>query len=119
MQLAADEARHGEWLALGALLLPWAVLSLLLPAQHLLVAFSLLFALAALLAAAVGWSRGRARALRLDAATWGVAAVLSLGFSMLLLIGAQGRTGFETLCLECGKLGDARAPFCYACGALP
>lgn len=117
MELATAAARKGEWLALGALLTPWMLLSLLLPVQHLVAACALLAGLAALLAAAVRWSRERAGKLGLDRDAWGLAAVLSLGFSMLLLVGTEGRSGFEAMCDTCGKLHDARAPFCYTCGA--
>lgn len=107
----------GEWVALGALLLPWYVLSLMLPLPHLAVAVALLTALASLLATAVTWSRLRAMDLGLDADSWGLAAVLSLGFSMLLLVGTAQGSGYESLCMDCGKLSDARTPFCYSCGA--
>lgn len=107
----------GEWIALCALLAPWFVLSLMLPLPHLVVAVALLVALAALLATAVVWSRMRAAALGLDAESWGLAAVLSLGFSMLLLIGTSQSSGFEALCHGCGKTSDARASFCYGCGS--
>ncbi|HUR67661.1 MAG TPA: hypothetical protein VM370_00315 [Candidatus Thermoplasmatota archaeon] len=108
---------QGEWLALGALLVPWFVLSLLLPIAHMVAALAMLCALAALLACAVRWSRTRAGALGLDAEAWGLAAVLSLGFSQALLLGADGKTGFEKFCLQCGGTSDARAPFCYGCGS--
>lgn len=108
----------GEWIALGALLLPWFVLSLMLPLPHLIVAVALLTALGALLGTAVTWSRMRARELGLDAESWGLAAVLSLGFSMLLLIGTSSQgSGYESLCMDCGKISDARTPFCYGCGS--
>lgn len=110
------EAR-GEWLALGALLLPWGVLSILLPLPHMVAAFGLLVALMALIAVAIRWSRLRAQALDLDPEPWGLAAVLSLGFSMLLLLGTKGASGFERLCHDCGRLSDARTTFCHACGA--
>lgn len=113
----AAPARHGEKLALAALLLPWIVLSLLLPLPHMVAALAMLVALAALLAVAVKWSRTRAAELGLDAEAWGLAAVLSLGYSQLLLLGAQGKSGYEAMCDECGKLNDARATFCYGCGA--
>lgn len=116
-QQMAGEERRGEWLALGALLLPWTVLSLLLPVPQLVAACALLTALAALLAGAVRWSRRRASALKLDAEAWGLAAVLSLGFSMALLLGAEGKSGFDAMCGECGRLNDARETFCFACGA--
>jgi hypothetical protein len=108
---------QGEWLAIAALLLPWGVLSLLLPLPHLVAAMGLLTALAALLTVAVRWSRARAEALRLDADTWGLAAVLSLGFSMALLVGTEGKSAFQAMCGDCGRLQDARAAFCYACGS--
>ena len=108
---------HGEKLALAALLLPWLVLSLLLPLPHMIAALAMLMALAALLAVAVKWSRSRAADLGLDAEAWGLAAVLSLGYSQLLLLGAQGKSGYEAMCDECGKLNDARDTFCYGCGA--
>lgn len=108
--------RRGEWLALGALLLPWSVLSLLLPLAHLAASMSLLLALAMLLAASVSWSRERAASLRLDADAWGLATVLTLGFGMALLLGAEGKSAFQALCFGCGRTQDARAPFCYGCG---
>lgn len=108
---------RGEWLALGALLVPWIVLSLLLPLPMLVAALGLLCALAALLACAIRWSRSRAEELGLDEEAWGLAAVLSLGFSQVLLLGADGRTGFERLCGGCGTAADARSPFCYGCGS--
>ena len=110
-------AGRGEWMALGALLLPWGVLSLLLPLGHLVVAFSLLLSLAMLLGAAVGWSRRRAADLKLDAEAWGLAAVLSLGFSMALLLGGPGRSGYDAMCDDCGHVQDMREQFCYRCGA--
>ena len=110
-------AARGEWLALCALLLPWATLSLLLPLAHLAVSMALLLALAMLLFAAVTWSRQRAEVLRLDPQAWGLAAVLSLGFAMALLIGTEGKSGFDALCHDCGRLQDAREPFCHTCGA--
>lgn len=107
---------RGEALALGALLVPWLVLSLLLPLPFLVAAFALLMTLAALLASAIRWSRMRAAELGLDEEAWGLAAVLTLGFSQALLLGADGRTGFERLCDACGSASDAREPFCYGCG---
>lgn len=115
--METPSAGRGEWLAMGALLAPWTLLSLLLPLAHRVVSVSLLLALGMLLAAAVSWSRMRAVALRLDPDAWGLAAILSLGFSMALLLGSDGKTAFEALCPDCGRLQDARAPFCYACGA--
>lgn len=108
---------QGEWLALAALLLPWGILSLLLPLPHLVAALGLLTALAALLTVAVRWSRMRASRLKLDAEAWGLATVLTLGFSMALLLGAEGKSPFQVMCGDCGKLSDARAPFCYGCGS--
>ena len=108
---------RGEWLSLGALLLPWGVLTLLLPIPHMVAGLALLSALAGLLTVAVRWSRIRARELALDEESWGLATVLSLGFAMALLLGADGRTAFEALCGECGKLQDARNRFCHGCGA--
>ena len=107
---------HGEWLALGALLLPWVVLSLLLPLPHMVAALALLCALAAMLACAVKWARMRASAIGLDAEAWGLAAVLSLGYANGLLIGAAGSSAYQQMCYDCGKLSDARSSFCYACG---
>lgn len=117
MEFGSGPAHRGEWLALGALLVPWYLLSLLLPLPHLIAACALLAALAVLVACAVRWSRERAEALSLDAEAWGLAAVLSLGYSMALLVGAEGRSGFDAMCGDCGRLQDARAPFCHACGA--
>lgn len=108
---------RGEWLSLAALLLPWGVLSLLLPLAHMVAAFGLLVALAALLAVGIRWSRMRAESLGLDPEPWGLASVLSLGFSMLLLLGANGKSGYETMCNDCGRLHDARMSFCHGCGA--
>lgn len=118
--MAEDEAGgdgRGEWLALGALLLPWLILSLLLPFAYLVVALCLLMALAMLVSAAVVWSRQRALALHLDPEAWGLAAVLSLGFSMALLLGGEGHSGYDALCGECGTLQDVRNAFCHTCGA--
>jgi len=109
---------RGEWLSLGALLLPWGALSLLLPLPHLVAALGLLTALACLLTVAVRWSRMRAEALELDPDAWGLAAVLSLGFSMGLLLGSADSSAFQALCHECGRLQDARNRFCHGCGAL-
>lgn len=121
--MADDDGRggdgRGEWLALGALLLPWLILSLLLPLSYLVLSMCLLLALAMLLCAAVVWSRQRALALHLDAEAWGLAAVLSLGFSMALLLGSAERSGYDAMCGECGSLQDARLTFCHACGAYP
>ena len=108
---------RGETLAIGALLLPWVVLSLLLPLPHLIAALAMLAALGSLLACAVRWARARADELGLDVDAWGLVAVLTLGFGLLLLLGANGRTGFERLCDACGSTSDARAPFCYGCGS--
>lgn len=119
--MADDDGRggdgRGEWLALAALLLPWLILSLLLPLSYLVVSMCLLMALAMLLCAAVVWSRQRALALHLDPEAWGLAAVLSLGFSMALLLGSEERSGYDAMCGECGSLQDARRSFCYTCGA--
>lgn len=109
---------RGEWLSLGALLLPWGVLTLLLPIPHMVAGLALITALAGLVTVAVRWSRMRAEALALDAEAWGLAAVLSLGFSMALLLGANGRSAFQSLCGECGKMQDARNAFCHGCGAI-
>lgn len=109
--------RPGEWLVLAALLAPWLVLTALLPMPYVLVGLALVPALAALLLAAASWSRLRAHALGLDAEAWGVAGILSLGFSMALLLGTSERPLFEALCGECGSMQEARAPFCYRCGA--
>lgn len=106
----------GEWVALAALLLPWLILSLMLPLPHLVVAVALLAALAALLGTAVTWARLRAIELGLDPQPWGLATVLSLGFAMLLLVGTSQASGYEAMCGDCGRLQDARAPFCYSCG---
>ena len=108
---------RGERLSLGALLLPWMVLTLLLPLPHMIAGFGLLTALGALLWVAVRWSHMRAEALALDAEAWGLAAVLSLGFSMGLLIGAEGKSAYQAMCGDCGRLQDARNSFCHACGA--
>lgn len=110
-------AARGEWLALSALLLPWGILSLLLPLPHMVAAFALLSALAGLLTVAVRWSRLRAHALGLDEEAWGLASVLSLGYSMGLLLGAEGRSAFEAMCHDCGRLQDARNAFCHGCGS--
>lgn len=107
----------GEWLSLAALLLPWGILSLLLPLPHMIAALGLLGALASLLIVAARWSRMRSQALALDPDAWGLAAVLTLGFSMALLLGTDGRSAFQAMCGDCGRLQDARAPFCYSCGA--
>lgn len=112
----ASATRHGETLALAALLIPWLVLSLLLPLPHMVAALALVATLGALLACAIRWSHARAEALGLDPEAWGLAAVLSLGFSQLLLLGAAGQSGFDAMCDECGRLNDARASFCYGCG---
>ncbi|HVM46330.1 MAG TPA: hypothetical protein VM582_10380 [Candidatus Thermoplasmatota archaeon] len=109
---------RGEWLSLGALLVPWGVLTLLLPLPHMVAGLGALTALASLLVVAVRWSRMRAEALGLDPEAWGLAAVLSLGFSMALLLGAPGRSGFDAMCHECGRLQDARNAFCHGCGAV-
>lgn len=108
---------QGERFSLGALLLPWAILSLLLPFPHLVVALALLASLAGLLTAAARWSNARAAALKLDAEAWALAAVLSLGFSMALLLGTEGKSAFQAMCGDCGTLQDARASFCYRCGS--
>lgn len=108
---------RGEWLSLGALLLPWGVLTLLLPLPHMVAGLGLLTALAGLMTVAVRWSRMRARELALDEEAWGLAAVLSLGFSMALLIGTSGQSAFQALCGECGRMQDARNAFCQGCGA--
>lgn len=108
---------RGEWLSLGALLLPWGVLSLLLPLPHMVAAFGLLIGLCALLAVAARWSRMRAQALDLDPEPWGLAAVLSLGYAMFLLLGAKGNSGFDKMCGDCGRLQDHRTSFCHACGS--
>lgn len=111
------EAR-GEWLALGALLLPWGVLSILLPLPHMVAAFGLLVAIMALLAVAIRWSRLRAQALDLDPEAWGLAAVLTLGFSMFLLLGTKGASGYDRMCGDCGRLQDVHTAFCHACGSV-
>ena len=92
-------AGRGEALAMGALLAPWVILSLLLPLPHMIAALAMLCALAGLLACAVRWSRMRAEALGLDEETWGLTAVLTLGYGQLLLLGANGRSGFDRLLL--------------------
>lgn len=108
---------RAEGLAVFALLLPWALVSLLLPFPQLPLAFALLAALAALLLAASRWSRLRAGELGLDEERWALAGALSLGFTMLFLLGGRERTsGFDALCHECGRLFDARSPFCHGCG---
>lgn len=107
----------GEWLSLSALLLPWGILSFLLPLPMLVAALGLLVALAALLVVAVRWSRMRAEALALDVEAWGLAAVLSLGFSMGLLLGTSGESAYQAMCGDCGRLQDARNRFCHGCGS--
>lgn len=110
--------RHAEGLAILALLTPWVILSLFLPMPHLLLSLVLLSALAALLFVASRWARLRADALGLDEETWGLAAVLSLGFAMPLLMGTKEQgSGFELLCHDCGRLFDARSTFCHGCGS--
>ena len=109
---------RGEWLSLAALLLPWAVLTLLLPLPHMVAGLGLLTALAGLMTVAARWSRMRAQALGLDPEAWGLASILSLGFSMALLLGANGHSAFEAMCGECGRLQDARNAFCHGCGAV-
>lgn len=108
---------RGEWLALLALLAPWLVLSAFLPPAHAIVSAALLSALGALLACALRWSRMRAEALGLPAEPWGLAAVLTLGYSQALLVGMEGRSGFDALCHECGRLQDVRLRFCQGCGS--
>lgn len=115
MLAEAQAETRGEWLALGALLLPWLILSMLLPLPHLVASVALLASLSMLVFAAARWSRMRAHDLGLDKEAWGLAAVLSLGFSMSLLLGGK-TSGFDSLCDHCGRLSDARAPFCYGCG---
>lgn len=108
---------RGERLSLAALLLPWGILTLLLPLPLMLVGLALLAALGALLLLAARWSRLRAASLGLDADAWGLAAVLSLGYSMPLLIGTEGRSAYQAMCGDCGRMQDARSPFCHGCGA--
>lgn len=113
--LASDRAALP--LALGALLAPWLLLSLLLPLREMALAVALLGGLALLLHMAAAWSRARARHLALAEDAWALAAVLSLGFSMLMLLGRPTASGYEAFCGDCGRLTDARGPFCTACGA--
>lgn len=109
---------RGEWLALGALLLPWYILSAFLPTRAMLLSFLLLTLLAGCLLALTAWARMRARALGVEQETWALAMVLTLGYGALLLLGGKDAAAFETMCDECGKLQEARAAFCYSCGAL-
>lgn len=108
---------QAEALAIAALLAPWAILSAFLPMPEIALAFALLCALAMLLLAAGRWSRLRAHELGLDEEAWAVAGVLSLGFSMLMLLGSRAGSGFDALCHQCGRLSDARAAFCHGCGS--
>lgn len=103
-------------LALGALLAPWALLSLLLPIGLMAVAFALLGGLALLLHLAALWSRRRAHDLGLSSDNWALAAVLTLGFSMLMLLGSAETSGYDAMCGDCGRLADARSSFCTGCG---
>jgi hypothetical protein len=113
--LASDAAALP--LALGALLAPWALLSLLLPLVWMSVAFLLIATLAGLLHLGAAWSRQRAEQLGLAPDGWALAAVLSLGFSMLMLLGPQTTSGYDALCDDCGRLSDARSMFCTGCGS--
>lgn len=115
-------ARHlpPATLAVAALVAPWAAFSLLLPMPHRALALLLLALLAALLAASATWSRHRAAQTGRDGDEWALAAVLTLGLSMapLAVRPTPSASALQFLCHDCGRLGDWREPFCFACGSV-
>jgi len=111
-------ARKGgaEAIAVGAFVAPWLVSVLFLPFLYAVMAASLATGLAVLLLASATWSRARAVELELDDDAWAIAAVFTLGFSMLALL--HGKLAeLHELCHECGSLNDRRHAFCNHCGA--
>jgi peptidoglycan/LPS O-acetylase OafA/YrhL len=105
-------------LTVVAFLLPSAILSALLPPPQRLTALGLVALLALLLALAALWSARRARRNDRDAHGWAFLTVVTLGFAMLPLALAGPRDDGSTfVCTECGHRSEARAPFCYRCGA--
>lgn len=105
-------------LTVAALVAPWAAFSLLLPLPQRWLALLLLSLLAGLLLAAAAWSRLRALETGRDGEEWALLAVLTLGLSMApLTMRRLPVGGMQALCHDCGRLGDWREPFCFACGA--
>lgn len=101
-----------------AFIAPWALLSFALPPAWRWKALALLALLGLLLALSAMVAERLARARQLDAAWWSFLAVVTFGASTLALYkwkdGAAGHPQF--VCHGCGRLGDAREPFCFGCG---
>jgi len=105
-----------------AFTLPWAAVSLLLPAPHRYASLALVAMLAVLLAAAARWSWRRASERGLDADRWAFLATVTFGASMMALLlpirFAEARALTDGVpCAECGRVQLASEPFCFSCGA--
>lgn len=101
-----------------AFLAPWAVLSALLPMPYRAESLALLAALGGLLMAAGVWSSMRAERLGLDAEGWAFAAIVTVGFAMVVLLtNPRPRPSLAYLCRECGREGHVHEPFCFGCGS--
>lgn len=104
----------------AAFVLPWALLAFALPGEWRWKALALLALLTLLLCLAALVGERMARARGLDAAWWGFLCVVTVGFALLAIYAwpaGAGRSNPQFVCKPCGRLGDAREPFCYGCGS--
>lgn len=105
-------------LTAAAFIAPWALLSFALPAQWRWKALALLALLGLLLALTAMVAERLARARQLDVAWWSFLAVVTFGAATLALY--KWKAGYggnpQFVCHGCGRLGDAREPFCFGCG---
>ena len=114
-----DERSTGAMTA-AAFVAPWVLLSLALPGEHRWRALALLGLLGLLLVLAALVTERLARARGLDPTWWSFLAVVTFGVAMLLAY--RWRSAWsghpQSICRDCHRIGDAREPFCFGCGAM-
>lgn len=104
------------------LLLPWLLfLAAFAPRAWWAASVALLAILGILLLVGARWAHQEAQRQDLDASWWATLTVLTLGSALLILAGKGAARAaqpghLQFVCGGCGRLGDLREPFCYACG---
>lgn len=115
------DARATGPLTAAAFIAPWMLLSFALPGEYRWKALLLLGVLGMLLVLAALVTERLAMARGLDPAWWSFVAVVTFGLGMLAVYkwkaGMGGHPQF--ICRDCRRIGDAREPFCFGCGAIP
>lgn len=107
-------------LTAAAFVAPWILLSLALPDVWRWRGLVLLGMLSFLLVLAASIAERMARERQGDPTWWAFLTVVTFGYALAILAlrrRAGGAPTPTTLCGKCGRLGDAREPFCFSCGA--